>query len=88
MASKSTDDAAPRLGADSTKAVVADTQPAIAQVAATQLTLNEFCLRLSQRERRVTLIGGFEAVERKALRTKDTEAQYQSRYDAFINQPA
>jgi hypothetical protein len=88
MASKSTDETESTPGPVSTKAVVADTQPAIAQVAATQLTLNEFCIRLSQRERRVTLIGGFEAVERKALRTKDTEASYQSRYDAFINQPA
>lgn len=52
------------------------------------LTLNEFCIRLSETDGRVTLIGGFEAVERAAGRTKDRESAYRARYAEFINKPA
>lgn len=52
------------------------------------LTLDEFCQRLSVKDRRVELIGAFEFVERATGREKDTEAAYLTRYEQFINQPA
>lgn len=52
------------------------------------LTLEEFCTRLSQSDRRVELIGGFHAMERAAGNTKDVESAYQARFEAFVNQPA
>ncbi|BCP56314.1 hypothetical protein K32_49310 [Kaistia sp. 32K] len=52
------------------------------------ITLNEFCLRLSTRVKRVELIGAFEHAERAADKANDTEAAYQARFDAFIKKPA
>ena len=86
MASKSSNEAAPNTAAESIEAL--PQVDAVASDVATQLTLTEFCIRLSQRDRRVTLIGGFESVERKSGQVKDTEKAYQSRYSDFINQPA
>lgn len=57
-------------------------------VAGGELTLTEFCIRLSQRDRRVPLIGGFETNEKRAGRVKDAEAAFQARFDEFIKQPA
>jgi len=54
---------------------------------ADELTLTEFCTRLSARDRRVELIGGFHASQRAAERHKDTEAAYQAAFDAFATQP-
>ena len=51
------------------------------------LTLTEFCIRLSERDRRVALIGGFEFEEKNAGRSRDTEANYLARFEAFINKP-
>lgn len=66
--------------------------PAVAakpvESAGTPLTLTEFCMRLSERERRVALIGGFEASEKRAGRVKDTESAYHARYVEFTNKPA
>lgn len=52
------------------------------------LSLHDFCIRLSTKERRVELIAGFEADERKANRLKDTESAYAARFQAFIKRPA
>lgn len=52
------------------------------------VTLDEFCTRLSTADKRVELIGAFHSVEKAARRHRDTEANYQARFDAFINQPA
>lgn len=52
------------------------------------LTLNEFCIRLSTKDKRVELIGGFEHTERVAGRLKDTAENYADRYTKFLNQPA
>lgn len=52
-----------------------------------QITLHEFCLRLSESIRRPELISAFEHVERRAGRIKDTDAAFRSRYDQFINAP-
>lgn len=55
---------------------------------AEELSLSEFCARLSSSDRRVELIGGFEHAERLAGRIKDTESAYAARYAAFLLQPA
>lgn len=52
------------------------------------LTLDEFCTRLSQSDRRVELIGGFHAHERAAGHTKDVETAFAARFVSFVNQPA
>lgn len=51
------------------------------------LMLDEFCLRLSQKDRRVELIGGFHHAELSAGHLKDTEEAFRSRFDAFANAP-
>ncbi len=55
--------------------------------AAFPLTLDEFCTRLSQNDKRVELIGGFYADEKSAGHTKDTEANYKKRLNNFANKP-
>ena len=52
------------------------------------LSLNEFCTRLSTKDKRVELIGGFEHSERVAGRLSDTAENYAARYAKFLNQPA
>lgn len=52
------------------------------------LSLNEFCIRLSTKDKRVELIGGFEHSERVAGRLSDTAENYTARYAQFLNQPA
>ena len=61
---------------------------AVPEPAPTEVSLNEFCARLSGGDRRVEMIGGFEAVERRAGREKDLESAYAARFAAFCNQPA
>lgn len=66
------------------------TKPAAADQATQPqpLTLDEFCIRLSQVDRRVELIGGFHSVEILAGHFKDFESTYKSRFTAFVNKPA
>lgn len=52
-----------------------------------KLPLDEFCRRLSETVNRPELIGGFEFVERRAGRLKDTQAAYRDRFDAFVQTP-
>jgi len=52
-----------------------------------QLPLDEFCRRLSEKDRRVELIGAFHFTERAASRTSDTEQQYRARFEAFTKKP-
>lgn len=52
------------------------------------VTLDEFCLRLSQTDRRVEMIGGFHSDEKRAGRVKDAESAYSARYQAFVHKPA
>lgn len=54
---------------------------------AVELTLDEFCMRLSNKDRRVEMIGGFHAHEKAAGRVKGGESDFQQRYDDFINKP-
>ena len=58
------------------------------EVAAYELTLDEFCTRLSREDRRVEMIGGFHHTEKQAGRLKDSDAAYAARYAAFQTQPA
>ena len=51
------------------------------------VTLEEFCIRLSAKDRRVEMIGAFEHVEKTAGRLKDIESEYTARYEEFINKP-
>lgn len=55
--------------------------------ASVPLTLQEFCIRLSADDRRVELIGAFEATERLSGRLKDTAEAFSARYQAFIHKP-
>lgn len=59
-----------------------------AEVRDFQLTLDEFCARLSQSDRRVEAIGGFHHNERTHDRLKDTEDAYLARFAAFMALPA
>lgn len=52
------------------------------------LTLNDFCLRLSESVLRPELIGAFEFHERTAGRLKATAEEFQARFDEFTNKPA
>lgn len=51
------------------------------------LTITEFCARLSESVRRPEIIGAFHAVEKRAGRVKDTEANFRARFDTFVNTP-
>lgn len=53
-----------------------------------ELTLDEFCARLSRKDRRVELIGGFHFAARAAGVVKDTEAGFAARFEAFATRPA
>ena len=47
------------------------------------LTLDEFCTRLSARDKRVELIGAFHFTEKQAGTVKDFESSFQARFDTF-----
>ena len=68
------------------KSTIGAPKAATAKVA--RVTLDEFCQRLSLKDRRVESISGFHHTERVARRVVDTEAAYASRFDAFMKQPA
>jgi hypothetical protein len=52
-----------------------------------ELTLSEFCSRLSESVRRPELIAGFEYSERQAGKLKDRAEAFQARFDNFIKSP-
>lgn len=62
--------------------------PVQAETVVDAVTLEEFCLRLSNTDRRVEMIGGFHSDEKRAGRIKDAESAYGARYQAFIRKPA
>lgn len=57
-----------------------DTQP-------TQITLTEFCIRLSETVRRPELIAAFEHVEKRDGNVKGTSEAFQARFDSFVTTP-
>ncbi|MGR9107809.1 MAG: hypothetical protein ACU843_12840 [Gammaproteobacteria bacterium] len=52
------------------------------------VTLDEFCRRLSVKDKRVEMIGGFHFDEKLAKRVKDMESAYMKRFEAFTKRPA
>lgn len=52
-----------------------------------EVTLDEFCVRLSNTDKRVALISGFHYTEKVAGHLKDFEPNYKARYATFITQP-
>lgn len=65
----------------------ADAADFSADLASQELTLTEFCIRLSSTDRRVEMIGGFEASERAQGTVKATEAVFMERFQAFVTKP-
>lgn len=69
-----------------------ETQNSMQLVAASdaplQVTLDEFGVGLSQRDVRHELVNAFIYMDRRSGKHKDTEAAYQARYVAFLDQPA
>lgn len=70
-----------------TPAPVAPVAPAPQPVAVPDLTVTEFCTRLSEKHRTPELIGAFHAEEVGAGHVKDTESAFASRFSAFANRP-
>lgn len=52
-----------------------------------ELTVDEFCRRLSISDRRVELLGAFHFDEKRNGRVKDTETNFRARFDEFVNKP-
>lgn len=73
--------------APSTAPAVATPAKAPANPAIPDITLEEFCVRVSKSDRRVELIGAFHFVEKKAGHFKDAESNYQARFQAFATKP-
>lgn len=53
-----------------------------------KITLDEFLQRLSQSDRRVELIHGFHAHEKRARHLRDTESNFRKSLEDFANKPA
>lgn len=51
------------------------------------VTIKEFCSRLSVKDKRVELIGAFHSEEVRCRRVKDSEANYQKRFEEFVKRP-
>lgn len=66
---------------------VAEAVATAAPDAGFELTLDEFCTRLSNTDKRVELIGGFAHSERAAGTIKDTEPAFKARFAAFATKP-
>lgn len=58
-----------------------------APAAAIPLSLQEFCMRLSETVKRPELISGFEHMARAGGLTSATQPEFQSAYDSFLNKP-
>lgn len=65
-------------------------QPAavIERDASMDVTLDEYCQRKSQADKRVELLGGFHQAERAAGNFKDAESAFDARLQAFSTKPA
>lgn len=68
--------------------------PAVEQLPTTKkpaedrVSLDEFCARLSETEKRYTLLAAFHASELKARCTRDTATAFAERFKKFIQAPA
>ena len=70
------------------KGDVASAAQAAAEPGAFQVSIDEFCTRLSSGDNRVEMIGAFHAQEKSAGRKSDTEAAYKARFIKFCGAPA
>jgi hypothetical protein len=52
-----------------------------------ELTLDEFCMRLSSTDGRIELIGGFHHDEIRNKRIKDKHSTFMERFTAFASRP-
>lgn len=52
------------------------------------MSLDEYCTRLSARDKRVELIGGFHSSSRRAGTLTGTEAQFDALFQSFVSRPA
>jgi hypothetical protein len=59
----------------------------VADVAPEELTLDEFCIRLSVVDRRPELLSGFHFTETRAGHLKDVESAYRDRFAVYVNTP-
>ena len=57
-------------------------------VAEDDITVDEFCTRLSKTDKRVELIGAFHFDEKQAGRIKDADSAFSARFVEFANKPA
>ena len=72
-----------------TKSPSSSAAPALAAPAASAtMPLNEFCMALSGRDRRVELIAAFAHLERAAGNLNDTSAAYAERFAAVGARPS
>jgi hypothetical protein len=55
---------------------------------APEITLDQFGIELSHRDRRVELLNAFVFAERQAAHFKDSKANFLARFAAFADQPA
>lgn len=69
--------------ADAGAVATADVAPTAPQ----ELTLQEFCQRLSSVDKRVELIGAFHYSETAAGTVKGLESAFADRFAAFLNKP-
>ncbi|HSW64265.1 MAG TPA: hypothetical protein VLH56_13300 [Dissulfurispiraceae bacterium] len=54
----------------------------------TFISLEDFCLALSNTDKRVELLAAFHSVEKAEGRTHDTNSAYLSRFQQFLHRPA
>lgn len=61
-------------------------EAAVAETTAFQITLKEYMVKLSLRDKRVELINAFNFTEKQAGHVKDYESEFDSRFLAFTQQ--
>ena len=68
-------------------AVTAAPEAPVPEPARFTLSLEEFCARKSERDRRVELIAAFHMDESRAGISRDAEEAFEARFDAFRRRP-
>ncbi|EDY2030037.1 hypothetical protein GTB64_004479 [Salmonella enterica] len=62
--------------------------PKTKETPALEVSLDDFCKRLSRTDSRYTLIAAFHLNQTKASKLRDTASAYQERFEKYINTPA
>lgn len=68
-------------------AVAQAATPAPSDQAEQELTLHEYCIRLSKVDKRVEMIAAFNYTETMAGTIKDIESAFAARYNDFLTKP-